>query len=393
MRAGRRLLPRFPRSPSLLLSALVACRSDDTEAAAGELVAGLLRLLGADVETVPLAPGRPNVIGVFEPAGPADATVVFAPHLDTVAGAGMTVPPYALTARGGRLYGRGACDTKGPTAALLWALRRWTRMPASRRGRTRWVVAATASEEPGSLGARQLVRMGVIGPARAGGARSRARVAADFAVALEPTELRVVRAAKGLLRLWIETRGRAAHGARPERGDNAVYRMLPLALALRDRVAPALAASRHPLLGRASLNLGLFSGGSGINVVPDRCRIGLDVRVHPACPPGEAIRLISRAARQTAPRATIETLCEGPSFVTDAADPWARRLRAAGRGWATADWFSDANIFAGAGIPAVAFGPGAIAQAHTRDEHIAVRELEAGAAAFLGFLGSPRPGK
>ncbi|MBM3854883.1 MAG: M20 family metallopeptidase, partial [Verrucomicrobia bacterium] len=211
----------------------------------GRWLAAQLRGLGADVELRWLAPGRPNVLGVFEPARPAVATVVFAPHLDTVGVAGMTVPPFELTRRAGRLHGRGACDTKGPLAALLWALKGWTRSRAARTGRVRWMVAATVGEEEGSAGARALVEAGF---------------RADFAVALEPTGLRVVHAAKGILRLWIETPGRAHHGAQPQRGDNAVYRMLPLALALRDTLAPELAAIRHPVLGGASLNLGVMQG-------------------------------------------------------------------------------------------------------------------------------------
>jgi acetylornithine deacetylase/succinyl-diaminopimelate desuccinylase-like protein len=76
----------------------------------------------------------------------------------------------------------------------------------------------------------------------------------------------------------------------------------------------------------------------------------------------------------------------GPAFVTERTQPWAKRLRQAGRGWATADWFCDANVFAAHGIPAVAFGPGDIAQAHTRDEYIRERDLAEGAEAFRRFL-------
>jgi len=330
-----------------------------------------LRGLGADVTVHTLAPGRPTVVGVFEPARRARATVAFAPHLDTVGVRGMTVPPFALTARGGRLHGRGACDTKGPTAALLAALGRWTRSAASRRGDVRWVVAATAGEEQGSLGAQALVRDGF---------------RADFAVALEPTDLRVVHAAKGILRVWIEVPGRAAHGATPERGDNAVYRSLPLLQALRDDVGPELAARRHPVLGGCSLNLGVVQGGGEMNLVPALCRLGLDVRWHPGVPAAEIRTLLGATVRRLAPRARLVPHREAPSFVTPRTNPWARSLRAMGRGWATADWFCDANIFAGAGIPAVAFGPGSIRQAHTRDEYILGHELEAGTAAFRRFL-------
>jgi acetylornithine deacetylase/succinyl-diaminopimelate desuccinylase-like protein len=341
------------------------------EAALGAWVAEHLRGLGADVEVRLMSPGRPSVLGVFEPARRARATVVLAPHLDTVGVRGMSVPPFRLTAAAGRLHGRGACDTKGPMAALLAAFGRWTRSRAARDSDVRWVFAATAGEEQGSLGARALVASGFT---------------ADFGVALEPTDLRVVHGAKGFLRAWIDVPGRAAHGARPERGDNAVYRALPLLAALRDEVAPALAAQRHPLLGGSTLNVGIVQGGGEMNLVPAQCRIGLDARVHPDFPASAAVGLLRRAMARHAPRARLTIHREGPALVTPRTDPWAARLRRAGRGWATADWFCDANIFAGAGIPAVAFGPGRIAQAHTRDEFIVARELEAGVGAFGAFL-------
>lgn len=374
---------RFPSSPVALLAEMVAVPSVNPEGDPGDSVPGEkaygawladhLRALGADVSVRPLAPGRPNVVAVLEPPRPAVATVAFVPHLDTVGVAGMTVPPFELTRSAGRLHGRGACDTKGPTAALLSALRRWTRLPAARRPAVRWIIAATSGEEEGGAGARALVREGF---------------SADFAVALEPTSLRVVHAAKGILRVWLEAPGRACHGARPERGDNAVYRMLPLALALRDELAPWLSSRRHALLGRASLNLGVLQGGRDINVVPDLCRAGLDIRLHPDLPAKDVLARLRSLVRTHAPRTSLRIHREGPSFVTPRGHPWARALRAAGRGWAAADWFCDANVLAAAGVPAVAFGPGDIAQAHTRDEFIRAADLAAGSEAFLRFLTS-----
>lgn len=349
------------------------------EAAMARWMAAHLRRIGADVSTQLLAAGRPSVVGVFEPPRRARATVVFAPHLDTVGVAGMVVPPFALTTRGSKLHGRGACDTKGPTAALLSAMGRWSRSRAARTGDTRWIIAATAGEEQGSLGARALVAEGF---------------RADFAVALEPTELRVVSAAKGVLRVWIDVPGRAAHGATPERGDNAVFRALPLLTALRDEVGPMLASRLHPVLGGCSLNLGIVQGGGELNLVPARCRLGLDLRLHPGFPAPEVLALLRATVKRHAPRAVLTIHREGPAFVTDRSEPWARRLRSAGRGWAVAKWFCDANVFSGlGGIPAVAFGPGSIAQAHTRDEYIERSELEAGAGAFQRFLqeGTPAP--
>lgn len=375
MTAAQKILRELVATPSVHPEA-DAGGTTKGEAAMAAVVAALLRRLGADVSCRELAPARPSVIGVFEPARPARATVIIAPHLDTVGVAGMTVPPFALTPRGGRLHGRGSCDTKGPMAAALAAFGKWTHSRDSRTSDVRWIFAATAGEEQGSLGARAWMEAGA--------------PRADFAVALEPTDLRVVHAAKGVLRVWIEVPGRAAHGSRPERGDNAVYRALPLLTILKEELAPALAHRRHPVLGGASLNLGVVQGGGELNLVPARCRLGLDIRVHPECPAAEVLGLLRATIRRHAPHAKLAIHREGPAFVTARTEPWARRLRACGRGWATADWFCDGNIFAAHGIPAVAFGPGSIAQAHTRDEFIVARELEAGAAAFHQFLTAPR---
>jgi len=379
-------MQRLPSSPAALLAELVSRPSVSPaglssepgkgEAAMAAWVAGYLRRLGAAVETPLMAPGRPCVVGVFEPAVRAQATVAFVPHLDTVAVEGMTVPPFELTRRGTRLHGRGACDTKGPMAAVLWALRRWTRSPAARKAPVRWILAATAGEEHGALGAQFLLQNGF---------------RTDFAIALEPTRLRVVRGAKGILRAAIEVPGRAAHGSKPERGVNAVYRALPIAQALRDEVGPALAGLTHPVFGGATLNLGVMSGGTVANIVPASCRLELDIRLHPGCTADDAIALLRDAIRRQ-PAARLRIHRRGPAFLTDRGEPWARALRKVGCGWAVADWFCDANFFSDYGIPSVAFGPGDIRQAHTCDEFIEEAQLAAGQDAFFRYLSDPPAG-
>jgi acetylornithine deacetylase/succinyl-diaminopimelate desuccinylase-like protein len=192
------------------------------------------------------------------------------------------------------------------------------------------------------------------------------------------------------VRAWLETTGRAHHGAQPDRGDNAIYKLLPLAQALRDEVAAEFAARRHAVLGKASLNLGVIQGGRDLNIVPDAARAGVDIRWHPELPEAEVVARLELAIREHSPGATLRLHRTGPAFVTARTEPWARALRRAGRGWATADWFCDANIFAAHGVPAVAFGPGDIAQAHTKDEYITTRALADGAGAFGAFLASSR---
>ena len=370
---------RIPRDASALLRDLIAIPSVTPEGESGgtppgesrviAYLADKLKSLGAELIVTEVSPGRPNLVATF-PAARADApTVAFVPHADTVGVAGMTVPPFAATRREGRIHGRGACDTKGPMAAALCALAARRARAGADRAAVRWVFAVTMGEEEMSTGARALC---------AGGFR------ADFAFALEPTSLRAVRAGKGVTRLWVEARGRACHGSTPELGDNAAYKLAPFVTACRDDLAPAFAAHRHPDLGAASLNLGVLQGGGELNIVPDRARAGLDIRTHPGFSGANALAQVR--ARAEALGLDVSVHRDGPAYVLPEAHPWLRRIAPCVRGFETAPWFSDANIFNAHGIPSVAFGPGSIAQAHTRDEFITETDLNEGVDAFARII-------
>jgi acetylornithine deacetylase/succinyl-diaminopimelate desuccinylase-like protein len=256
-------------------------------------------------------------------------------------------------------------------AALFSALKKWAKSSQRRRSDVRWIVAATAGEEQGSLGAEFLCKAGL---------------KADFGIALEPTDLRVVTAAKGVLRVRITASGRAAHGAKPHQGINAIYRLMPLMEEIRGAIARRLASRAHAVLGRATVNMASVNGGGELNVVPAACTLGLDFRTHPDCTGDTILAMLTAAISAHCPGAQMELIRNRSAFVADRGSEWARRLRHSSRGWATADWFCDANIFNAHGIPAVAFGPGSIDQAHTRDEFIKEQDLADGAQAFLQFL-------
>src|ERR1700679_4052547 len=99
------------------------------EQAMADYVAAFLRHLRAEVKIERVEPGRPNVIASFAPAKKPAARLAFAPHLDTVSVAGMTIPPFEPAIRDEKLWGRGSTDTKGPLAAALWALHDWAKRP------------------------------------------------------------------------------------------------------------------------------------------------------------------------------------------------------------------------------------------------------------------------
>ena len=179
------------------------------------------------------APGRPNVIGVLDGREPGPA-VMFCGHLDTVGVDGM-VTPFEPREAFGRLYGRGAQDMKGGVAAMIAA----AGVLASNWRRGRLIVAAVVDEEHMSLGAEALAR----------------EWRADMAIVTEPTDLRMAIGHKGFAWMEIVTKGRAAHGSRPEEGRDAIARMgrVLVALEARDRELRARAAgavSGHRIAAR-----------------------------------------------------------------------------------------------------------------------------------------------
>ncbi len=220
---------------------------------------------------------RSNVIVRLPPPGKIHQTVLLAPHLDTVgAGDSQFVP----RRKNGRLYGRGACDTKGSVAAMLTALCELANMK-SRPQETEIIFAGLVDEENAQAGSRALVGQASSLSPFFQEAGDRQDACPTLAVVGEPTRLQVVTAHKGSLWLQLETRGRAAHGATPQLGQNAVHEMARIVDLLETVYAARLRRRRHPLLGTATVNVGTISGGTQPNIVPDRCAITIDRRTLP----------------------------------------------------------------------------------------------------------------
>jgi acetylornithine deacetylase/succinyl-diaminopimelate desuccinylase-like protein len=329
--------------------------------------------LGLSVDRQPVLPGRDNVLARLTPAGPVRRRIVLAPHMDTV---GVTDDAQLRPVlQHGRLHGRGACDTKGSLAAMLCALAHLARS-GPRPQHTEIVLAALVDEENAQSGSHALARSGL---------------RADLAIVGEPTRLKVVTAHKGDLWLRFETRGRAAHGATPHLGRNAVHEMARVAHLLETDYARQLRRRRHPLLGSGTINVGVLRGGVQPNIVPDRCELLADRRTLPGETEAGVRREITALLRRHGLKATLADSRGNPChpLETDPRLPLVRQfLRAAGqRAPVGVHFFCDAAVLAAGGIPSVVFGPGNIAQAHTADEWIAVRELEAATALLARFLG------
>jgi acetylornithine deacetylase/succinyl-diaminopimelate desuccinylase family protein len=336
-------------------------KNNTGEAPIAEYIAEVLRKLALDVELREVEPGRPNVIGKFTSRG-ARQSVAFAPHSDTVSVAGMTIDPFAAEIRDDKLYGRGACDAKGPLAAMLAALANAVRQKEFREGDLDVYFCALMGEESGNHGAKALAESGFH---------------VDFAVAGEPTEGRIVYTHKGALWCKAVTRGRSVHGSMPEKGVNAIGKMAEVVQYLLGDYTRALAKTADPVLGAPTVNVGTIRGGTQNNIVPDYCEIEVDRRTVP----GEVHEDILATLRETLRHIpiTTEILSDCPPLRTDPQNPFVQKLALATKdpksALVGAPWFCDAGILAQYGVPAVAFGPGSIAQAHTANEFVECKEV------------------
>lgn len=373
MTKTRKLLSELIALPSVNPAFLPVDDSRAGERRVAEFLAAVAAKSGLEVELQKVLPDRSNLLARLLPPGKVRRRILLVPHLDTI-----NAEPARFRPRreNGRLFGRGACDTKGSVAAMLEALCEIAR--SGRRPReTEIVFAGVVDEENAQAGSRALV---------AGGLK------ADLAIVGEPTRLDVVTAHKGSLWLRLETRGKSAHGARPELGRNAVHQMARIVDALETDYAAGLRKRRHPLLGSATVSVGTICGGTQPNIVPDSCAATVDRRTLP----GETEVAVRREIRsflgQRKLRVTFgsEKLAPCLPMETRAELPLVRQfMRQVGRRRpAGVDFFCDAAVLAGAGIPSIVFGPGDIAQAHTADEWISLKALENGEELLLRFLRS-----
>lgn len=335
------------------------------EQAMAERVATVLESIGCAVELVAGAgPGRPNLIAVL-PGTPGRPTLLLESHLDTVAHPRV---PIAVRREQGRLYGRGACDTKGSGAAMIAAMA----VLAGTPDRPTIVYAGSADEEVGMLGAKALVGQ---------------LPHIDAAIIGEPTSLLPIRAHNGFARFRIVAHGRASHTSRAYLGVNAVAAASRAVIAIQDELFPRLLARAHPLAGPALITPAVIHGGVAANLVPDRCEITLDRRLSPGEDPAAAFAEIDAVLapliaaghdlEREAPTIqlpAVETPADHPLIRATEAAVSAVLRRAVTAGGVP--YGTDASYLYGTGgIPVVVLGPGSIDQAHTEDEWVPLDEV------------------
>jgi acetylornithine deacetylase/succinyl-diaminopimelate desuccinylase-like protein len=281
----------------------------------------------------------------------------------------MTGDPFGGEVRDGRVYGRGAVDTKaslGVALALLEDLHSRGERPAPTL-----MVVATAEEEVGLSGAR----------AFAAWARER-RLAIDELLVGEPTGCAPVYGHKGAVRLAIDVQGAAAHTATPHLGKNAIVEAARLVGVLQDEherlQEPGPVPGASGALGPPTLTPVLIEGGRAMNVVPDRCRVALDRRTVDGEDPDAVAASLEELLRGEARLPLeVEVRLAQPAFLERADSPFLGRLAEwSGIAPTTVTYGTNAIQYGGLAAACVVLGPGSIAQAHGDVEWVEIAELE-----------------
>jgi len=368
-----RLLSELIALPSVNPAFLPARHARAGEQRVAEFLAATAASAGLDVEFQPVSLARFNLLARLTATTKPRQRVLLAPHMDTV---NADEEQFRPRKKNGRLYGRGACDTKGSIAAMLTAVCELAKS-RQRPRETEIIFAGLIDEENAQAGSRALAA---------------SRLKADLAIVGEPTCLKAVTAHKGSMWVRLETRGKSAHGAKPELGRNAVHAMAKVVDVLQTDYAGHLRRRKHPLLGHATVSVGSISGGTQANIVPDQCVISVDRRTLPRESEAAVEREMRSLLRKEGLQARIINgkLASCLPLETDPRLPLvASFLRSIGqRRPVGVDYFCDAAVLAAGGIPSIVFGPGDIAQAHTADEWINLRALERAKTLLLRFLSS-----
>ncbi|HEX7010374.1 MAG TPA: M20 family metallopeptidase [Phycisphaeraceae bacterium] len=356
----------------------------EAERSLAEAMERIATAMGLATRRLPV-PGRGFNLLVTHEVQPGGPWLLFQSHLDTVGVEGMTIEPFAAQVRQGRMYGRGACDTKSSGAAMLWALRLYAQQGG---GPNNVAVLFSIDEEIGKAGITAFVEehLPALGWTLNG------------CVVGEPTRLRLITAHNGVVRWAIRTQGRAAHSSNPSLGRSAIRDMVRVIEAIESRYIARLEA-HHPLTGPAACSINLIRGGMQINVIPDRCEIQLDRRVVPGESAQAVLPEVERILDELRAEDAGLEVSQGEPFIDPPLDPSYSTAWSARVGRVLADlgldatpagvrFGTDACALGSPERPTIVLGPGDIDQAHTADEWIALDQVEQAVTVYLNLMRS-----
>jgi len=309
--------------------------------------------------------------------------VLFDSHLDTVAVDHMTIEPFGAELRGGRIWGRGTCDTKGTGAAMLWALREYAQITDPPNN---VALLLSVDEEVSMTGIQSFIRNDL----------PRLGWSPALVIVGEPTEHIPVVAHNGCVRWEIQTHGKAAHSSTPWEGHSAINDMVQALTVVQRDYIDALDAE-HELTGRAVASVNTIRGGNAPNIIPESCVCEVDRRVVPGEDPDAVLprvaELLDALKSNNAGLDYTQTLkvAHPPllpassaavlPIVKRALNDNGVRKPAVGAPFAT-----HAGYLSQAGLPTLVLGPGSPYPAHTKDEWVSVDEIELGVKVYGSLM-------
>ncbi|MFN3391422.1 MAG: M20 family metallopeptidase [Meiothermus ruber] len=336
-----------------------------------------LRERGFKTTVQEVVPGRPNLIADL---GQGEGGLILEGHTDVVTHGSLdqwTIPPYEARIVDGKIYGRGACDMKGGLAAAICAAVAVQKVLGPPQKTLRLCIPC--DEEGLMIGIKAFIRAGY---------------AEGFAGAIicEPEENQVCLWQKGAMRVWVHFQGKMAHGAMPYAGANPIPPASRFVVELGRLQAALQAESQHEYLGLPWITPTVFQAGAGegqFNVMPDRVRVGLDIRTNP----GQDHRALEARLRQALEgsleagvSASLEVFEDRPATETprdavlvQAVERGLQLLQMPTRYGGVPGATDGTFLWAWAGLPIVTLGPGGKTMPHQADEYIEIEELLAAA--------------
>jgi acetylornithine deacetylase len=338
-----------------------------------EFLEELAQESGLEARRLPV-PGQSDELLLLYQHDPALPWILFDSHLDTVSVDGMSIEPFAGREGEGKIWGRGACDTKGTGAAMFRGLHEYSHKP----GNNNIALLFSVDEEWGMSGIREFTNLHYrdLGFAVKG------------AVIGEPTRLQTVVAHNGVLRYAVQTHGVAAHSSTPALGVSAISTMAHLITFLEEEFIPTCTAE-DPITGRAQCSINVVRGGTAANIIPDLCEIQVDRRTVPGESSADGTDRFREAVLEFERRhpkteitwqVSVDTPVLDHRLSTEFSAGVLKVMSGAGLGGSGigVTYATHAGDLSVAGIPSVVLGPGDIAQGHTKDEWIDVQELKKG---------------
>jgi succinyl-diaminopimelate desuccinylase len=346
------------------------------ELAAAEVISAEFGRHGIESQIDSWESTRANVIAHVKSAGQKPA-LLFACHHDVV-GPGETAwehPPFEAIEIDGKIYGRGSTDMKGGIAASVTAICRIVNSGVKLQGDI--IFVAAAGEETDSAGAARFISNRNWLPELA---LHQSGTGLAGVIIPEPTDFSIVTAHRGMLWLEVTTKGKTAHGSTPELGINAITSMLNFLIELEKY---DISAKSHGLLGRCSMSVNTITSGKALNVVPDKCVTGIDIRTIPGVKHQQIVadfKKLFEKLKSTDPQfeADISIVRQVRALETDSHCDFIRDFcLCVGIDQTTAVSFTtDGPYFATLGVPVVIFGPGQPSLCHKPDEYIEIADLE-----------------